>query len=131
MNFKKEVSKMIKTIKNTSSTQRQINPKIIANALGAEEAGVKIDTRQGPISLFSLRQFLVNRLRSSGGRPTLVGTIKKKRNKIPLFEGDWIKLESIAQYYKEKEGINVSPGQIASILLHTDVSKIASVLSDR
>ena len=53
---------MAKTIKNTSSTQRQINPKVIANALGAEEAGVKIDTRQGPISLFSLRQFIINRL---------------------------------------------------------------------
>ena len=56
---------MTKTIKNISLTQRQINPKVIANALGAEEAGVKIDTRQGPISLFSLRQFLVNRLHSN------------------------------------------------------------------
>ena len=49
-------------VKNIGTTQRQINPKVIANALGAEEAGVKIDTRQGPISLFSLRQFIINRL---------------------------------------------------------------------
>ncbi len=126
---------MVKVIKNTGPTQKQINPKVVAKTLGAERIGIKIDTRQGPLSLFSLRQFLVNRLRSSGGRPALVGTTKR-RNKIPLFDEDWIKLEMIAKYYKEKEGINVSPGQIASALVHTDISKmdtskIASVLKGR
>lgn len=126
---------MAKVIKNTGPTQRQINPKVIAKTLGAERVGIKIDTRQGPLFLFSLRQFLVNRLRSSGGRPALVGSTKR-RNKIPLFDEDWVKLEMIAKYYKEKEGINVSPGQIASVLVHTDISKIdtskiASVLNGR
>ena len=126
---------MVKVIKNTGPTQKRINPKVVAKTLGAERIGIKIDTRQGPLSLFSLRQFLVNRLRSSGGRPALVGTTKR-RNKIPLFDEDWIKLEMIAKYYKEKEGINVSPGQIASALVHTDISKmdtskIASVLKGR
>ncbi len=126
---------MVKVIKNIGPTQRHINPKVVAKTLGADRIGVKIDTRQGPLSLFSLRQFLVNRLRSSGGRPALVGTTKR-RNKIPLFDEDWIKLEMIAKYYKEKEGINVSPGQIASVLVHTDISKMdtskmASVLKGR
>ena len=126
---------MVKVIKNTGPTQRQINPKVVAKTLGAERIGIKIDTGQGPLSLFSLRQFLVNRLRSGGGRPALVGTTKR-RNKIPLFDEDWVKLEMIAKYYKEKEGINVSPGQIASALVHTDISKIdtskiASVLKYR
>ncbi len=40
----------------------------------------------------------------------------KLRNKISFFEKDWIKRKAIAKYYKEKEGINVSPGQIASVL---------------
>ena len=114
---------MAKIIKNTEPTQRQIDTKVVTKALGAEKVGIKIDTRQGPISLFSLRQFLIDRLRSSGGRPALVGTTKR-RNKIPLFPEDWDKLEKIAKYYKEKEGINVSPGQIASALIHTDISKI-------
>lgn len=126
---------MAKVIKNTGPIQRQVNPKVVAKTLGAERVGIKIDTRQGPLSLFSLRQFLVNQLRSSGGRPALIGTTKR-RNKIPLFDEDWIKLEMIAKYYKEKEGINVSPGQIASVLVHTDISKIdtskiASVLNGR
>lgn len=117
------MNKMAKIIKNTGPSQRQIDTKVVANALGAEKVGIKIDTRQGPVSLFSLRQFLINRLRSSGGRPRLVGTTER-RNKIPLFDEDWVKLEKIARYYKEKEGINVSPGQIASALIHTDISKI-------
>jgi len=42
----------------------------------------------------------------------------------------------IAKYYKEKEGINVSPGQIASAIVHTDISKmdtskITSVLKNK
>lgn len=114
---------MIRTIKNTGPAQRQISTKVVAKALGAEKVGIKIDTRQGPISLFSLRQFLISRLRSSGGRPALAGTTKK-RNKIPLFGEDWVKLEKIARYYKKKNGINVSPGQIASALIHAEISKI-------
>jgi hypothetical protein len=115
---------MARIIKNVGPTQRQVNSKVAAKEVGAETVGVTIDTRQGPISLFALRQFLLERLRSSGGRPALVGALKKRRNKIPLFDEDWIKLERMAKYYREKEGINVSPGQIASALIHADVSRI-------
>jgi hypothetical protein len=65
----------------------------------------------------------VNRLRSTGGRPRLEGT-SEKRNKIPLFSEDWEKLEELAKYYRETEGINVSSGQIASALIHSEISKI-------
>jgi len=46
-------------------TKRLINPKAIAKALGAEATKAEIDTKRGPISLFSLQQFLVDRLRST------------------------------------------------------------------
>jgi len=113
-----------KPIKVIGSTQKPVNHDEVAKALGAEKVGIQIDTSQGPISLFSLRQFLANRLHSTGGRPKLKGT-RKERKKIPIFSEDWEKLEKIAKYYKEKEGINVSPGQIASALIHIEVSKIA------
>jgi hypothetical protein len=127
---------MARIIKNIGPTQRQVNFKVAAKELGAEAVGVTIDTRQGPISLFALRQFLVERLRSSGGRPALLADGQKRRNKIPLSDEDWIKLEIIAKYYQQKEGINVSPGQIASALIHThvsgiDTSKIEAVLKER
>ncbi len=62
-------------------------------------------------------------LRSTGGRPRLEGT-GKKRNKVPIFTEDWEKLEELAEYYRETEGINVSSGQIASALIHAGISKI-------
>lgn len=115
---------MAKKIRDVGPVQRRVNPKVITKALGAEKVGIEVSIKQGPISLFSLRQFLVSRLRSTGGRPTLVGIAKKRRNKISIFDEDWHKLEDLAEYCKEKEGINVSPGQIASALLHADMAKI-------
>ncbi len=114
---------MAKIIKNISPKQRQIETSDVMESLGAERVGVKIDTRKGPITLFFLRQFLINQLRSKGGRPGLEGTTKN-RKKIPLFEKDWEKLVKIAKYFKEEEGINVSPGQIASSLIHNSILKI-------
>ena len=114
---------MRRIIKNTGKGQRRVNINAAARALGGEKAGVKVDIKQGPGSLFYLRRFLINHLRSSGGRPALMGTTKE-RKKLPLFKEDWDKLKLIAEYYKKKEGINVSPAQIASILIHRDVARI-------
>lgn len=114
---------MTRTIKDKGTTKRLVKPKAIAKALSAEDVKVRVDTRRGPISLFYLRQFLVQHLRSTGGRPRLEGT-GKKRNKVPLFTEDRGKLEELAKYYRETEGINVSSGQIASALIHAEISKI-------
>lgn len=125
---------MARTIRNTGPGRRRVDPKAVAEALGAEKVGTGVDARQGPVSLFALRRFLVSRLRSSGGRPALTGTTGR-RSKIALLAGDWEKLEKIAEYYKEKEKINVTPGQVASALIHTniseiDVSRLAPLLKD-
>lgn len=114
---------MTRLIKDKSPTKRPVNPKTIAKALGAEDTRVEIDTRRGPISLFTLRQFLADRLRSTGGRPKLAGTTQK-RNKISFFKEDWEKLEVLAKYYREHAGIKVSSGQIASTLMHAQLSKL-------
>lgn len=113
---------MKKTIKDMGATQRRLKPKLVAKALGAEDTGIKIDTRRGPISLFTLRQFLVDRLHSTGGRPKLRGT-RKKRSKISFLGEDWKKLEKISRYCRG-EGINVTSTQVASALIHKEVSTI-------
>ncbi len=125
---------MARTIRNTGPARRRVHSKALAETLGAEKVGTRVHARQGPVSLFALRRFLVDRLRSSGGRPALTGTTGR-RSKIALLAGDWEKLEKIAEYYREKERINVTPGQVASALIHTniseiDVSKLASLLKD-
>lgn len=119
----KEKDKMTKSIRDKSKAQRKISTEFIGKTLGAKKIEIKIDTRKSPISLFVLRQFLIERLASSGGRPKLEGAAKK-RNKIPLLEDDWNKLKSMAEYYKKKDGINVSPGQIASAIVHSFISGV-------
>ena len=114
---------MKRIIKDISSSKRRIDPKEFSEALGAVEVGAGIDSKRGPVSLFFLRRFIVERLRSTGGRPKLAGT-SSRRNKIPLFEEDWAKLEEIARYVNEEEGVNVSSGQIASALIHAQISKL-------
>lgn len=121
--FGKGAGVMKRVIKDKGKAKRRIGQKGIAKALGAVVTGVKIDTRRGPVSLITLRQFLANRLYSTGGRPRLRGT-RNKRSKISLFDEDWKKLEEICRYYREEEGINVSPGQIASVLIHAEVSRM-------
>ena len=114
---------MTKAIKDIGITQRRVSPKLVAKDLGAESVGVEIDTRRGPISLFTLRQFFVDRLKSTGGRPRLRGT-RKVRSKISFFDEDLKKLKKIAMYYREEGRINVTSSQIASALIHAEVSKI-------
>lgn len=114
---------MAKLIKDISKTQGKINDSLIEQTLGAKKIGIKIDTRKAPISLFTLRQFFAEKLISSGGRPRLEGAAKK-RNKVPLLEDDWNKLKSISEYYKRKDGINVSPGQIVSAIVHSFISDL-------
>jgi hypothetical protein len=114
---------MTKIFKDTWTTKKRVNPELIAKALGAEETGVRINTKQGHASLFSLRQFLVGRLKSTGGRPRIIGT-RKVQSKISYFEEDLKKLTEIAEYYKKKDKINVTSSQIASALIHAELSKI-------
>lgn len=117
-----------KPIKVIGPTQEPVNPDLVAKALGAEKVGIQVDTSQGPISLFSLRQILVKLLHSTGGRPKLKGT-RSERTKISLFKGDKEKLKKIAKYVKDKEGQSVSSSQIASYLIHQEIKKFEALLT--
>jgi hypothetical protein len=123
---RKEGNEMGIKFRDTGATQRTVDPKSLAQALGAEESGTEIDTRQGPISLYGIRQHLVERLRSTGGRPTLMGR-KQQRNKVPFLEEDWNKLMEIAKLLKEEKNMRVTPAQIASILIHITLPEISTM----
>lgn len=114
---------MKKTKRNNGDLDKRLSRKFLATALGAEDTGIRIDPDKKPISYSTLKLFLAERLRSTGGRPRLRGT-RKIRNKISLFDDDWKKLEKISQYYRNKEGIKVTSTQIASALIHAEVERI-------
>ncbi len=114
---------MRRIIRDKGTTQRTVSAKFVAKAIGAEDTGIKIDTKRGPISLFTLRQVISEKLHSTGGRPKLRGA-RKVRSKISFIDEDWEKLEEFSKYYKEEEGIKVTSSQIASALIHAEISKI-------
>lgn len=107
------ISPSLSHIKNTAPLLPAVDHGMVARELGAEPLGV-VPTEANPVSLYALRAALLDRRRSSGGRPGLEGTVR--RQKIPLTDAQWSQLESIAQLVRAS-GIKVSAGQVASQLL--------------
>lgn len=110
-------------IADKSRTVRRIEPAIVAQALGAVPADAVEVSTQGPASLLALRQEILRRLVSSGGRPGLAGT--NRRQKIPLDDSDWRELERIAATLRAHD-IRATAGQVASILLHRALLGVSS-----
>ena len=101
-------------IRTTEPSGRRLDPAAVAEALGAEPCPERLEGHYGPITLYALRQEIVRRRQSSGGRPGIEGT--NFRAKIPLGDRDWQRLEALATELSA-EGFTPSPGQVGSILL--------------
>lgn len=98
----------------------RVDPSQVAAALGADSTEESASTRQGPIALFGLRQALAERLRSTGGRPSLgVG----RRQKIPLDDADWDLLCKLSEMIST-DAVHPTPGQIASELLRQRLHQV-------
>src|SRR5579884_74435 len=115
----------LRPIRDTSRPLRQIDPGQVQQALGAEEVPAALTEALAPLTLFALREELVNRLQSSGGRPGLEGMTR--RTKIPLSDKDWEKLEELAAAIASP-GFAPSAGQVASVLLSLSLHSVASRL---
>jgi len=121
----KVTSKSFSRVRHVGKTQPKIDATLVAAALGAavEHAG----SFAAPNDLQHLASQLANRLRSSGGRPGLQGA--QRRPKIPLTPEDWSSLEIIAKQMS-RPGRRVSPGQVASALLHERLLRVAHARAD-
>jgi hypothetical protein len=93
---------------------RRLDPQAVADALGAEPCPQRSEGQPGPITLYALRQEMLRRRQSSGGRPGIEGT--SFRAKIPVNDQDWQRLDALAAALSA-EGFSPSPGQVASVLL--------------
>jgi len=113
----------VKRIQATEPTVRRLDPNAVAAGLGGEPCPEHIEGRPGPLTLYALRQELLRRRQSSGGRPGLEGT--SFRAKIPVGDQDWQRLEALATSLSA-EGFAPSPGQVASILLSLAVRSVTS-----
>ncbi len=110
-------------IRDTTNALPRVDPGQVGQALGAEEVPPALAEALAPLTLFALREELVNRLQSSGGRPALAGTTR--RAKIPLSDAEWEKLEELAAAISSA-GFAPSAGQVASVLLSLSLQSVAS-----
>lgn len=101
-------------------TLERVDGSVVADGLGAELDHSSLSLAQGPVALAALRRALAERLRSTGGRPSLGVT---RRQKIPLGEADWELLLAIAKLLTAS-GVHPSPGQVASELLRQRLQEI-------
>ena len=112
----------VKRIQTSEPTVRRLDPQTVAEALGGEPVSGHVEGRPGPLTLHVLREELLRRRQSSGGRPGLEGT--NLRAKVPLNNQDWSRLEELAASLSTV-GFAPSAGQVASVLLSIALRSLA------
>ena len=108
-------------IKQTGKTLKRIDPNTLGNLLGAKVVSTKAVKSGSPVSMFALRQYLLENLHSSGGRPALEEDAR--RQKIPLSDEAWEALTVLANVLRA-EGVAVSPGQMACALVRQGLTQL-------
>ena len=96
----------------------------VGQALGASRVVALPDLpSSGPLDLLQLRAHVVQRLRSSGGRPTDPSWTVQRL--VPFREAGWGQLVKLAEEMGGSER-KVSPGQLAGILIDRALKDIAT-----
>jgi len=116
--------KTLPQIKQTGKTLKRVDPVKLAEALGAEVVSKSAVKPHGPVSLFALRQYLLENLHSSGGRPALES--HARRQKVPMTDEIWLALSDLASILRA-DGISISPGQMASALIRQSLAQLAAL----
>jgi hypothetical protein len=106
--------KSLPKIKNTGKTLKRIEPDKLSKLLGAEIVSTEAVESGSPVSLFALREYILENLRSTGGRPAI--ETNAKRQKIPLSEETWQALTALTSILRA-DGVSISPGQMASAII--------------
>jgi hypothetical protein len=115
-------------IRHSGATYRVVRSDEVQEALRAETFAYKQDVGAAPISLSVLREDILTRVRSTGGRPALEGATRIQ--KIPLAPEDWTRLEEIAAHLS-REGSSATAGQVASLILHRQLEYLSATRSRR
>jgi len=113
---------MAKLIKHKGKRQKRVSPKQVSELLKAERCAAASKTNKAPMTLASIREFVRNAIRSTGGRPSLKG-LEKVRRKVSLFEGDIILLEKLAERLSN-EYHKITPLQLVAALVHKELETL-------
>ena len=100
-----------------------IQPSKIARALGAEHRG-KVTSSGGYFGAMQLVAEIQLRFRvpTGGGRATDPGWIERRQ--VPLTKSTLRRLDQIAEQIRDRSGVQVSPLQIAALLLEQATAQV-------
>jgi len=104
-----------KKIEVVDQPKRRIDPAEFAAALGANPSGQQASGNLELIGLAELGTQLLDRLRSSGGRPALADATINCR--VPLSAEDVHALEEMLAHIGKSTGTKPSIGQLASVIV--------------
>lgn len=124
----RDKSRTYGVIRDIGKVHRLVSPEDVARALGAEEFHREPTPGGAPHVFYTVREDIMRRLTSKGGRPGLEGTTKRK--KIPFTPSDWEALEGTAEHLT-RTGTRVSPGQLASAIIHERLERFGSPTQPR
>jgi hypothetical protein len=111
-----------KKIEMVDRPKRRIEPEELAAALGANPRGQQVAAHLDPIGLAELGAHLVQRLRSSGGRPALADSTVHCR--VPLSVEDVEILQDMLSRIGESTGVKPSVGQLASAIVRLHLNAL-------
>lgn len=117
-----------KALVDTSETCPAVSPDAVAASIGAEPVGAALGDAIGTVTPLALHDEIRHRLRSTGGRPALVGTTK--RAKIPVNDLEWSKLEALADELATSTS-KPSAGQVASVVLSAAIDKLCESIANK
>jgi hypothetical protein len=104
--------------------KRRINPVELAAALGGSARGRQTRGNVDLLALAELGTQLLDRLRSSGGRPALADATENCR--VPLSAADVKTLETMVAEIGASTGSRPSVGQLVSVIVHSYLAELTS-----
>jgi hypothetical protein len=93
----------------------------VMTALGGRPLGIKPGDDKAPLALLTIRDALMQRLRTTGGRPALSGDGPRQR--VQVSAEDWQAIVDIASHVAVGRH-KASPAQVASVLIHLALERI-------
>jgi hypothetical protein len=115
-------------LRNVSRKPPAIDPQDVVAAFNGRPLSMAVGNSRAPEMLLAVRDALVDRLRSTGGRPGLAG--EGSRQRVQVSAQDWQRIADIADHV-EVGRHKPSPAQVASVLLHLALERIPAKEVDR
>ena len=115
-------------LKNTSRRPQAIAAQDVVAAFKGRPLSMTVGNTRAPDMLLAVRNALMDRLRSTGGRPGLDG--EGSRQRVQVSARDWQRIADIADHVDVGRH-KPSPAQVASVLIRLALERISSNEIDR